>query len=73
MQMWWLFERRLSPDSANSITALSMGPQSIAGVWITPAMKVRDLELVIDADLSMTSHVDNIRICYSHIRQLRAI
>ena len=30
--------------------------------------------LVIDADLSMTSHVDNIiRICYSHIRQLRAI
>ena len=37
-------------------------------------MKVRDLGLVIDADLSMTSHVDNIiRICYSHIRQLRAI
>ena len=37
-------------------------------------MKVRDLGLVIDADLSMTSHVDNIiRICYFHIQQLQAI
>lgn len=60
--------------SARQLHHCPMGPQSIAGVWITPAMKVRDLGLVIDADLSMTSHVDNIiRICYSHIRQLRAI
>jgi len=60
--------------SARQLHHCPMGPQSIAGVWITPAMKVRDLGLVIDADLSMTSHVDNIiRICYFHIRQLRAI
>ena len=50
--------------SARQLHHCPMGHQSIAGVWITPAVKVRDLELVIDADLSMTSHVDNIiRIC----------
>jgi hypothetical protein len=50
------------------------GPLFIAGVWITPLKQVRDLGVIIDSDLTMTAHVNNmIRFCYFHIRQLSLV
>ena len=48
-----------------------MGPLPIAGAWITPSKHVRDLGVIIDSDLSMSTHVcTTIQNCYFHLRQL---
>ena len=51
-----------------------MGPLLIAGAWITPLKYVRDLGVIIDSDLSMSTHDrTTVRNCYFHLRQLRLV
>ena len=49
-------------------------PQLIAGATITPSIKVRDLGVTVDSDLSLKSHVHHVTsVAYFHIRQLRLV
>lgn len=60
--------------SSYHLQRCSMEPQLISGEWIRPTSKVRDLGVLIDSDLSMSTHVNNIvNTCYFHIRQLRLV
>jgi hypothetical protein len=60
--------------SARRLASCPMEPQDLAGVLITPSTQVRDLGVMVDNDLSLTSHVSHITSsCYYHIRQLRTI
>ena len=66
-EMIWL-------GSSRRLKQCPTGPLLIAGAWITPLQQVRDLGVIIDSELSMSAHVNNlIRVCYFHIRQLRLI
>ena len=47
---------------------------TVAGALITPSLKVRDLGVMVDSDLSLKAHVHHVTAkCYFHIRQLRAL
>ena len=49
-------------------------PQLIAGALITPSVKVRDLGVMVDSDLSLKSHVHHVAsVAFFHIRQLRLV
>ena len=49
-------------------------PQLVSGALITPSLQVRNLGVIIDSELSMTAHVNNlVRVCSFHLRQLRLI
>ena len=46
----------------------------IAGALIQPSPHVRDLGVIFDSDLSMSTHVNRlISVCFYHLRQLRLI
>ena len=46
----------------------------ISGSTIKPSIKVRNLGVTLDTNLSMTSHVNKlISMCFFHIRQLRLV
>ena len=49
-------------------------PLFISGALITPSSQVRNLGVVIDSELSITTHVNNlVKVCLFHLRQLRLI
>ena len=49
-------------------------PLLISGALITPSSQVRNLGVVIDSELFMTPHVNNlVKVCSFHLRQLRLI
>jgi hypothetical protein len=60
--------------AARYIRSSPVGPQLIAGVLITPSVKVRDLGVMVDSDLSLKAHVHHVTsVCYFYIRQLRLV
>ena len=73
---------RLNPDKTEVIWLGSprrlhhcpMTPMIISGATIKPSIKVRNLGVTLDTNLSMTSHVNKlISMCFFHIRQLRLV
>lgn len=60
--------------SARRAPSLPTDPVIIAGAAVRPVSTVRDLGVLIDSDLSATSHVRLVvRRCYAAMRQLRQI
>ena len=58
--------------SAGQLQRCPMTPLFIAGAWITPSSRVRNLGVIIDGALTMGAHVDKlVGICFFHLRQLR--
>ena len=63
----WLGTARLLRDCP-------MGQQCIAGAIVKPSTQVRDLGVMVDNELSLTAHINQLtRSCYYYIRQLRSI
>ena len=60
--------------SPRRIQLCSTAPLLIAGALIQPSSHVRDLGVIFDGDLSMSTHVNRlISVCFYHLRQLRLI
>jgi hypothetical protein len=60
--------------AARYVKLCSAGPQLIAGTVITPLVKVRDLGVMVDSELSLKAHVHHVKsVGYFHIRQLRLL
>ena len=60
--------------SAGQLQRCPMTPLFIAGAWITPSSRVRNLGVIIDGALTMGAHVDKlVGICFFHLRQLRIV
>ena len=60
--------------SPRRIQQCSTAPLLIAGALIQPSSHVRDLWVIFDSDLSMSTHVNKlISVCFFHLRQLRLI
>ena len=60
--------------SPRRIQQCSTAPLLIAGALIQPSSHVRDLGVIFDSDLSMSTHVNKlISVCFFHLRQLRLI
>ena len=60
--------------SHRRIQQCSTDPLLIAGALIKPSSHVRDLGVIFDSDLSMSTHVNKlIGVCFFHLRQLRLI
>ena len=54
--------------------SVPMTPLVIAGALIQPSSHVRNLGVILDSDLSMTTHINKLAaVCFFHIRQLRLI
>jgi len=66
-ELIWLGARRY-------VQLCPMGPQLIAGTPTIPSTQVRDLGVIVDSELSLAAHVNNVTsVCYFHIRQLRLV
>ena len=60
--------------SAGQLQRCPMTPLLIAGAWIMPSSRVRNLGVIIDGALTMGAHVDKlVGICFFHLRQLRIV
>jgi len=60
--------------AARYVKLCPAGPLLIAGALITPCLKVRDLGVMVDTDLSLKAHVQHVTsVCFFHIRQLRLV
>ena len=60
--------------SPQRIQQCSTAPLLIAGALIQPSSHVRDLGVIFDSDLSMSTNVNMlISVCFFHLRQLRLI
>ena len=60
--------------SRSSLQHCPKSPLLISGALITPSSQVRNLGVVMDSELSMTAHVNNlVKVCSFHLRQLRLI
>ena len=83
IEQWMSSNRlRLNPSkteliwlgSEHNLKECSSEPQLIANAWITPSPCVRDLGVMVDNEMTMTSHISHLTsVCYYHIRQLRAV
>ena len=52
----------------------STEPIRVSGELVAPVMKVRDLGVIIDSELTLIPHVDSVvKLCFFHLRQLRLI
>ena len=52
----------------------STEPIRVSGELVAPVMKVRDLGVIIDNELTLIPHVDSVvKLCFFHLRQLRLI
>src|SRR5258706_7296051 len=59
--------------AARYVRLCPTGPLSVAGASITPSVRVRDLGVMVDTDLSLKAHVHHVTaVCYLHNRPLRA-
>ena len=48
--------------------------QTIAGVRIKPTLRVRNLGVMVDGQLTMANHISHLtRTCFYHLRQLRVV
>ena len=60
--------------SSRNLQLCSSIPLLISGVLIKPSTKVKNLGVMFDSDLSMTTHINKLlSACFFHIRQLRLI
>ena len=60
--------------SSRNLQLWSSIPLLISGVLIKPSTKVRNLGVMFDSDLSMTTHVNKLlSACFYHIHQLRSV
>ena len=80
----WISSNRLclNPDKTKLIWLASSrrldqcpeGPLLVSGAHVKPSMKVRDLGVYIDFDLSLSSHICQVTsTCFYNIRQLRLV
>ena len=61
-------------DRSTTSKNVHLNSQLIANAWITPSPCVRDLGVMVDNEMTMTSHISHLTsVCYYHIRQLRAV
>jgi hypothetical protein len=66
-QIIWLGTRQ-------RLAATTQMPLLIDGTEIVPALSVRNLGVLIDNELTLESHVNNVvRSCFHHLRQLRFV
>ena len=60
--------------SAQMLARIEKSPLLVGGVDVVPLDSVRDLGVIIDAQLTMRCHAENVaRSCFYHLRQLRSI
>ena len=80
----WMAQNRLRLNPAKTeliwlgsprrLQLCPMTPLLIAGAAIQPSSHVRNLGVILDSDLSMTTHINKLAaVCFFHIRQLRLI
>jgi len=60
--------------STRRLQTCTSAPLYVSGASILPSQRVRDLGVILDSDLTLTTHVSHIvSVCYFHLRQLHLI
>jgi len=60
--------------SARRQFQIPVGPVRVGNTSVLPASAARDLEVYIDADVTMRAHITaTVRACFAALRQIRSV